>query len=244
VIWPVLLILTAGCSGSRHDSTETYYLVASNIQLPYWKTAIEGLNRAATDLKVKAEAVGPDTYDTHAQRDAFRKVVGQKPAGIMISAADPELMRPEIDSAIAAGIPVITMDSDAPNSHRLFFIGTNNYQAGVTGGRVLAERLGPKGNVVVFTIPAQANLIERLRGYEDALAHTSIKVVQKVDVRGDATLAFDKTMEIIEGAKLDIDGFVCLEATAGRKSPMCWPVETFQERQSSRWTPTRGRWTG
>ena len=126
-------------------------------------------------------------------------------------------MRGEIDKALAAGIPVVTVDSDSPTSRRLFFIGTNNYQAGVMGGRVLAERLKRKGNIVVFTIPTQANLIERLRGYEEALIDTEIKVVQTVDVRGNPALAFDKTMEIIKNSGLKVDGFVCLEATAGKE---------------------------
>jgi ribose transport system substrate-binding protein len=109
------------------------------------------------------------------------------------------------------------MDSDAPDSRRLFFIGTNNYQAGVTGGRVLAQRLKQKGNVVVFTIPTQNNLIERLRGYQDALASTEVKILQTVDVRGDPAIAFDKTMEIIQSSKLNVDAFVCLEANAGKE---------------------------
>ncbi|HUS06286.1 MAG TPA: substrate-binding domain-containing protein [Bryobacteraceae bacterium] len=213
----LLLLLASGCSSSRHEVTETYYLVASNIKLPYWQAAFAGLSRAAGDLKVKAELVGPAKYNPAEQRDMFRTVVGKKPAGIMVSAADPALMKGEINAAIAAGIPVITIDSDAPGSQRLFFIGTNNYQAGITGGQVLAQRMNRKGNVVVFTIPAQVNLAERLRGYEAALADTQIKVLQTVDIRGDPALAFDKTIEIIDSKKLNVDGFVCLEATAGKE---------------------------
>jgi ribose transport system substrate-binding protein len=212
------LLLTAGCSKSRHDGTENYFLVATNIKLPYWRTAFDGLDRASKDLQVRAELVGPDTYDPKAQQEIFREIVAaRKPTGIMISAADPELMRPEIDSALAAGIPVITMDSDAPTSRRLFFIGTNNYQAGIMGGRILAQHLNGKGNIVVFTIPTQANLIERLRGYEEALSGTSIKIVQTVDIHGEPSIAFDKTMEIVKNDKMKVDGFVCLEATAGKE---------------------------
>ena len=135
----------------------------------------------------------------------------------MISAADPELMKSEINAAIATGIPVITLDSDSPGSQRLFFIGTNNYQAGITGGQVLATRMNRKGNIVVFTITAQDNLAERLRGYEAALAYTDIKVLQTVDVRGDPAIAYDKTVEIIDSGKLKVDGFVCLVSTAGKE---------------------------
>jgi ribose transport system substrate-binding protein len=213
-----LFLLTTGCNSSRHDSTENYYLVATNIKIPYWRAAFDGLDRASKDLKIRAEMVGPDTYDVKAQQEIFREVVRtKKPTGILISAADPGLMKAEIDSAIAAGIPVVTMDSDAPDTRRLFFIGTNNYQAGVMGGRALAKHLNGKGNIVVFTITTQTNLIERLRGYQDALSDTGIKIVETIDIHGQPSLAFDKTTEILKDPKKKVDGFVCLEATAGKE---------------------------
>ena len=211
----VAVLFTCSCSQSRHTPEEKYYLVASNTKLPYWQAAAEGLSSAASKLGVRAEFTGPGTYDPKEQREAFRRAVAAKPTGIMLSAADPAMMTDEINSAIAAGIPVITMDSDAPASKRLFFVGTNNYQAGVMGGRRLVEKLGRKGNVVVFTFPAQANLIDRLHGYQDAIANTDIKIVQVVDIHGDANLAFDKTAELIEKPGQKIDAFVCIVSTAG-----------------------------
>ena len=82
-------------------------------------------------------------------------------------------MQPEIDAAIDANIPVITIDSDAPHSHRLFFIGTNNLEAGHLGGQRVVNKLGGKGNVVFFSMPGQPNLDERLKGYEDIFVSAS-----------------------------------------------------------------------
>jgi ribose transport system substrate-binding protein len=211
------VVLFTACSKSRHSGDERYYLVASNIKIPYWQAAADGLNRAATEMKVSAEMTGPDKYDVAAQREVFRSAAAKKPSGILVSVADPESLKGDIDAAIASGIPVITIDSDAPESRRLFFIGTNNYQAGLAGGRLLAQKLGGKGNVVMMTIPAQANLSERRRGYEEALAGTAIKIVYTVDVRGDPGIAFDKTKEIITNKKMNVDAFVCLEATSGKE---------------------------
>jgi len=42
----------SGCGGSRHDPTEKYFLVATNVKLPYWQTANSGLVRAARQLGV------------------------------------------------------------------------------------------------------------------------------------------------------------------------------------------------
>jgi len=210
---PVLVLPLVSCGGSAHDSTELYYLVTVNTKISYWQAAAAGFGQAATDLKVRYDVVGPDTYDPEAERHEFMKAVQEKKAtGILVSAADSELLKPAIDGAIAQGIPVITVDADAPASKRVMFIGTDNYQAGRRGGAVLVRQLQGKGNVVVFTIPEQANLRERWHGYEDALkASPAIKVVETVDVKGDPRIPFDRTMEFIEKNR-PVDAFVCLEA--------------------------------
>jgi ribose transport system substrate-binding protein len=203
--------------GRRHDAKEKYVLVSANIQLPYWKTAAAGFYRAAKQLQVNAEVVGPADYDPKAEAEDFRRAARQNPMGILVSAADAELLAPEIDAAIAAGIPVITMDADAPQSKRLYFIGTNNYQAGVAGGEYAAKLLKGKGNVVVFTMPGQRNLDQRLQGYREVFAQQpGIKITEVVDIKGDSRVAFDKTEEIV-GKKLPVDAFICLEASAGKE---------------------------
>jgi ribose transport system substrate-binding protein len=201
-----------GCAGSSHSPTEKYVLVTSNTKLPYWQAAVAGLNHAAAEMKVKSEMDGPDTYDPKAEHDEFQRAVAQKPSGILVSAADASLLAPDIDAALGQGIPVITMDSDAPSSKRLFFVGTDNYNAGTLGGHLTSKLLNGKGNVVIFTIPTQQNLKDRLHGYEDAFAeHPEIKVTQIVDMKGDPTVAFDTAKQMLD-SKAKVDAFVCLEA--------------------------------
>jgi ribose transport system substrate-binding protein len=208
-------LFLAGCSGGRHAPTEKYYLVSTNIKIPYWQTANSGLIRAAHQLGVQAEMVGPDTYDPAAEQQALRDAAAKKPAGILVSAADANLLKGDIDSVLGQGIPVITMDSDSPGSKRLSFIGTNNYEAGQSGGKVLAQQLKGKGNVVVYSMPGQANLEERLHGYRDVMANNpGIKITRIVDVRGDPRIAFDTTNEITTKSAGSVDAFVCLEANS------------------------------
>ena len=216
VVLATFLIPSFGCG--RHDSDEKYYLVSANVQLPYWQEAKAGFMQAAAQLQVKAKFVGPDTYDPKAEQKAFQEALQQKPSGILVSAADPAVLQLDIDKAIAAGVPVIAIDADAPASKRLFFVGTNNYQAGILGGTRLAQELKDKGNVVFFTMPEQTNLTERLRGYREALVRfPEIHVVRVVNIAGDPRVAFDTTDEILgkEGDK--VNAFVCLEAQAGRE---------------------------
>ena len=184
----------------------------------YWKAAGAGFANAATQFKVRSDFAGPQNYDPKAERDALDQAVQKKATGILLAVTDPALLKDSIDKAMAAGIPVITIDSDAPASKRLFFIGTNNYQAGFTGGQRLAQELKGKGNVVVFSMPDQSNLQDRLRGYKDALAKTpDIKVTRVVDIQGDPRIAFDTTTQIIGKERDKVDAFVCLEAQSGKE---------------------------
>ena len=217
-LFSVAFLITAllSCS-SAHEAEEYYVFVAANIQVPYWQTAGAGFARAAAQMKVRADFVGPNTYDPKAERDALDKAVQQNATGILLGVTDPVLLKDSIDKAIAAGIPVITMDSDAPASQRLFFIGTNNYQVGMIGGQRLAQELKGKGNVVVFTMPDQHNMQDRLRGYRDAFEHTNIKITRVVDIQGDPRIAFDTTTEIIGKEKDQVDALVCLEAQSGKE---------------------------
>jgi ribose transport system substrate-binding protein len=213
----VLLGLTLSCN-SVHDSDEFFVFVSANLQVPYWKIAGAGFSKAAGQMRVRSDFTGPQTYDPKAERDALDQAVQKKATGILLAVTDPALLKDSIDKAVAAGVPVITIDSDAPSSKRLFFIGTNNYQAGFTGGQRLAQELHGKGNVVVFTMPDQSNLQDRLRGYKDALARTpDIKITRLVDIQGDPRIAFDTTTQIIGRERDKVDAFVCLEAQSGKE---------------------------
>jgi ribose transport system substrate-binding protein len=207
-----------GCGGA-HAPTEKYYLVVTNIKIPYWQGASAGLARAAGQMEVKYEMVGPDTFDPKAEHEFFQHALADKikPAGIMVSAADPAVMQPDIDGAIGQGIPVVTIDADAPGSKRLTFIGTDNYKAGLMGAQLALKQLQGKGTVIVFTMPEQINLKERLHGYRDGFeGHPGIKIADVIDIKGDPRIAFDRTQELVDKKTIDkIDGFICLEAIAG-----------------------------
>ncbi len=208
--------LTCGCE--RHSQKEVFYLLITNSSLPYWQAAAAGFNHAATQYKVSAHVVGPENYDKQAELAEMTRLVALKPAGILISVADAALLQPQIDAAITAGIPVITVDSDASASRRLYFIGTNNLEAGQLGGKRLIEKMNGKGNIIVYTIAGQPNTEERLKGLKDALStKPEVKIVDVVDIKGDPRAAFDKTQETLAltGPK-KIDAYICLESVSGK----------------------------
>jgi ribose transport system substrate-binding protein len=211
----VVLPLAVGCN--RHSKSEQYYLIATNTAVPYWKAGAAGFAAAGAEYGVSVDTRGPAGLNPQAEVDEFKAMVARKPAGILVSVASSQLMAPEIDAAIASGIPVITIDSDSPESKRLFFIGTNNLEAGRLGGRRVAAQLNGKGNVVFFSNPGQPNLDERLKGYQDIFAaYPGIKVVEVFDIKADPGTALDQAgVYLAKTGAAKIDGFICLDSRSG-----------------------------
>ena len=198
-----------------HQQDERFVLVSTNIALPYWQEAEAGMQDAAKALGVKAEFAGPESFAPDQELDAFQKAVASKPSGIMVSVARPEAFKAAIDAAVAQGIPVICIDSDAPDSKRVVFIGTDNFRAGQESGKRMAQLLKGQGHVVIVTVPGQLNMDERVKGVNDALQKfPGIKVVQTIDDKGDARSANDQISKLAAG-KDKIDGIICLEASGG-----------------------------
>ena len=107
------------------------------------------------------------------------------PEASMVSARIPVLMREPIDaggrrySGDQRSIRILSQ------SKRLTFIGTNmcNSQAGQMSGELLVRELNGKGDVVLYSIPGQENLDERMEGLKRVLARNpGIKILQVVDM--------------------------------------------------------------
>jgi len=157
--------------------------------------------------------MGPADADLAGMADTLEEAIGMNPDGILVFGFD-EMLNPIVDDAVEQGIPVITLDSDLPNSDRLAFVGTGNEEAGYMGGQELAELLDGEGEVGILTIPGQPNLEERVEGYERALEEYDIEVVQVSDTQGDEAEAAGAASAILERFPT-LDALVAVEAAGG-----------------------------
>jgi ribose transport system substrate-binding protein len=87
---------------------------------------------------------------------------------ILLSAADEEGVRPAVERASAAGIPVIAVDVDAAGADAT--VTTDNAQAGTLACRYMAERLNGKGRVAIINGPPVSSVIARVQGCRQVLA--------------------------------------------------------------------------
>ena len=150
----------------------------------FWKIAQAGTEKAKKELGCEVIFRIPPTGTAQEQQQIVQDLVTLGVSGIAISPKNPENQTAMLDKA-AESVKLITQDSDAPNSKRICYIGTDNYQAGVAAGELLKKALPNGGKIMLFvgTLDAQ-NAQDRKKGIEDALAGTSIEIL---DTRTDET---------------------------------------------------------
>jgi len=182
------------------QEVEEYVMVSNVAAHPYWLDAQYGGQDAAEELGVKWTYVGPADFNTPEQVTTLEQVIAQKPAGIIVAALQPDALTPAIDKAIEAGIPVVTVDTDAPNSKRMTYLGTDNYQAGRVMGERIATVLDGKGKVGIATVPGQFNLEERIRGIQDVFTekYPDLEIVATVDDGNDDSKTADAVVAMLQ----------------------------------------------
>jgi ribose transport system substrate-binding protein len=163
---------------------------------------------AAGAVDVEVLLVGPVAADAIEQTRMMDDLVARGVDGIAVSCNDPTACIAPIDRAIAAGIPVMTWDSDAPQSQRFTFLSIDNYVAGQTAADLLAKAIGARGKVALLTgVPGALNLDQRVRGFKDRLAnYPDMQVVATVASNEDINLGVQGVEETMQ-AHPDLRGW-------------------------------------
>jgi len=140
---------------------------------PYWQLTIAGARASAKDNGVQLRIETPAVNDNlEAQMSVVDRLDSKAFEGIAISPIDAERQTQLINSLVQGGKRVVTFDSDAPNSTRQSFVGSNNPYAGANCARLLKEAL-PKGGKVAVLL---ANLTkENMQGRKQGFAEEIVQ---------------------------------------------------------------------
>ncbi|MBD0379029.1 substrate-binding domain-containing protein [Paenibacillus sedimenti] len=202
--------------GLHGDIGEKYVMVNFQSGIDYWKSCLKGFEDAANILNVSVEYRGATQYDANEERTVLEQVIAKKPAGIAVSAINPEALVVSINKAVEAGIPVVLFDSGAPKSKAYSFLGTDNYNAGVKAAQQLGELLGGSGQAAVITLPLQLNHQDRTRGFQDTIRtqYPNMQVIAVEDGRGDQ-LDSERVAKKLLAENPDLTGIFATEANGG-----------------------------
>ncbi len=169
------------------SANEEYVMITIYPSATIWEPAYRGFKEAGDWLGVKTSFQGPNSLEPKDEVAVMEQSVAKQAAGIAVSAVEPTSFIETINNTIAQGIPVVTFDSDSPDSNRLTFIGTSNYAAGEAAAKELAEHMNGKGDVMLLTMVGQLNHEQRASGFTDYMAanYPDIHIVANGNVTAD-----------------------------------------------------------
>ena len=114
---------------------------------PFWSVAKNGVDSACKDMKIKCKFTAPATFDMVEMAKLIDNAVSQKPKGIVITLPDAAALGKSVKAAIAAGIPVVSMNSGSDDFAKLGIsahVGQTEFEAGVGGGQKMKAAGGKK----------------------------------------------------------------------------------------------------
>jgi ABC-type sugar transport system substrate-binding protein len=155
-------------------------LVSINTSAPYWGPVRDGVAQAGEDLDVKAGFTGPPDYSIEQEVAQIDELVTRGVDGMAVAVGDAATLTPAIDRVVDAGIPVFTVDVDAPDSHRFAFVGQGNRESGTVAGeefvKAFYERYekgaGPYKVILTATDVAGEYARERFAGFKEVVDAT------------------------------------------------------------------------
>jgi ribose transport system substrate-binding protein len=167
---------------------------------------------------IELEWLTPPREDAALQVQRIQQAVAEKVGALLLSCSDVKTVTPAIDDAVAHGVPVMTFDSDAPDSRRFATCGVDDFKAGQAVMKELAQLIPRRGKVAVLAgNPNAPNLRRRVEGVMSEAAHhpglTMLGPFFHVETPQDATAAVMRA----EAAHPDIAGWAMVGG---------WPLYT------------------
>lgn len=155
---------------------------------------------AAGPVRVEVLYVAPVAADAAEQARIVDDIIARGVDAIAISCNDPTACIDPINKAVAAGIPVMTWDSDAPDSRRFTYLGIDNFKAGQMAADMLVREMGTGGKVAILTgTPGGLNLEQRVAGFTERLQqYPAINIVATIASNEDINLGVQGVEETMQ----------------------------------------------
>ncbi|MFC1465154.1 MAG: substrate-binding domain-containing protein [Candidatus Brachytrichaceae bacterium NZ_4S206] len=176
---------------------------------PVFDVARRGAQDKAKELGITVEWIGPESADAQKQAELLDAAIARKVDGMGISCNDPDALKPVIDRAMDAGIPVITWDSDSPASKRITFYSLDNEAAARKAGEIMVELLKDSQNktyAILTGVPGAQNLEARIKAFREVADPAGLQWVATDPCNDD----IQKGIEVVENrltANPDLAGY-------------------------------------
>ena len=158
--------------GVRIATARLVFITHGQASDSFWNIVRRGITEARRQTGVEVSYRAPDRFSIERMRRFIDQAVADRPDGLVISLPDATALKPSIEAAVKADIPVITINSGSDEFRKLgvlAHVGQPEYRAGVEAGERMA-RAGVRRALCVNQEDGNAGLDQRCRGFGDGLA--------------------------------------------------------------------------
>nr|WP_249310497.1 sugar-binding protein [Bacillus sp. FJAT-49736] len=176
-----------------------FVLVPEEMDNDYWRLVEKGAKAAAKKHHVLLEYKGPKQSNIDEHLKELKIAGASRVDGILTQGYNDQQFSPVINNLENKGIPVITVDTDAPSSNRRAYIGSDNYYSGFIAGKALVADTKGKINVAIITGSFQASHQQlRVKGFKDAIRKEKrVKIIAIEESKITRIRAAEKANKII-----------------------------------------------
>jgi ribose transport system substrate-binding protein len=215
----VFIIIFIGLWGFYHEINKEFsntkvrlkfgatYMDMNN---PFFIKLNEGIKRVVENDNGKLVVLNSQ-YDINKQIAEVNDLISEKVDLIFLNPVDWIKIKPALEAAKRANIPVIVVDSPVLNDELVdCTVSSDNYNAGVICARDMIKRLGGKGDIAILNHPSAKSSIDRIKGFEDTIKkYSEVKVVARESSNGQLVLAMAAMDKILQ-SKVKLKAIMCL----------------------------------
>lgn len=184
------------------------------VGLEYWAMAEKGMADADAKYGTDTQTVGPTEVNVDEQIKQIDAAIAAQVDGIITMALDPQAFEPAIQRAADAGIPVVCIDTDAPDSARAYYAGTSHYEFGYEAGKLVAENTDGKAKIGILAgVMTAPNMVERVDGFKAAISeYPDMEIVAIEDTNAELLLGTQKAQAMMQTYP-DMNAIFCVGST-------------------------------
>ncbi|CAN5670749.1 ABC transporter substrate-binding protein [soil metagenome] len=207
---PVMLLVMAlvPAAASAQDEKPKIGFLPGVVD-PFYQVMELGVNRAAEDYGLEVVSQYPDTWGPTIQTPILDALVARGDIDCLITApTDREQMVSPLESAVEAGIRILTVDTflgdgdyvNGPVTFPIAYIGSDNVEGGRIAARALAENLGGEGTAYIQNTNVGVSTTEqRGEGFREGLADfPGIEIIGEDYNLDDANTSVEQTTAVLE----------------------------------------------
>ncbi len=196
----------AGQTLQKQSKTYRFAAILCDVDaMPYHRQGIEQGIRDHENFNIEVLYQFTGFQNVREQSELIYRAIESQVDGIILNPINSPMIRTAIDKAAEKGIPVITVDSDIPDSNRLCYVGLDGVRASRVAGRLMGQFVGGEGEIAIISsaITTENNsyfVAMREQGFRKFITeiYPNIRIVECVESFEDPQITYQKTKELLE----------------------------------------------